>query len=219
MPVVGPAEQGSAPGPAALEPAPARVAQVMPPGASTLEASGPKSGRKGLWAGASAVAVVLIGGVAALVAPSKPPAPEVPASAPAASASASQAPKAEVPAPPAPQPVVAVAPDAGSPDAGAVAAATPPPESPAQTGSTGQAPAEQAPVVEAKGTLTVKARPYADVYVDGKLVRREVQGTANFPLGAGPHKVTFKHPLRTESSDFTLAPNGRVMKAFDATRK
>jgi eukaryotic-like serine/threonine-protein kinase len=230
MPVVTPAEQGSAPEPTALEsaPAPVRVAQVMPPGASALETSGPKRGRKGLWVGASAVAVVLIGGVAALVAPPKPPAPEAPASVPATSApaspsaedTASSAPKVEVPTPPAPEPVLAAAPDAGSPDAGAVAAATPPPESPpAQTGSAGQTPAEQAPVVEVKGTLSVKAVPYADVYVDGKLVRRELQGTANIPLAPGPHKVTFKHPSRTESSDFTLAPNGRVTKAFNATRK
>ncbi|WP_073564459.1 serine/threonine-protein kinase [Archangium sp. Cb G35] len=221
MPVVGPAEQGSAPRPAALEsvPAPVREAQVMPPGTSAQEASGPKRGSKGLWIGASAVAVVLIGGVAALVAPSKPPA----ASAPATSSvqdTASPAPKAEVPPPPAPEPVLAAAPDAGSPDAGALAAATPPPEPPpAQTGSAEQTPAEQAPVVEAKGTLSVKAVPYADVYVDGKLVRRELQGTANIPLVAGPHKVTFKHPSRTESFDITLAPNGRVTKAFNATRK
>ncbi|MFE8597387.1 serine/threonine-protein kinase [Archangium violaceum] len=230
MPVVGPVEQGSAPRPAALEsvPAPVREAQVMPPGTSAPEASGPKRGSKGLWVGASAVAVVLIGGVAALVAPSKPSAPEAPASAPVTSApatssvqdTASPAPKAEVPSPPAPEPVLAAAPDAGSPDAGAVAAATPPPEPPpAQTGSAEQTPAEQAPVVEAKGTLSVKAVPYADVYVDGKLVRRELQGTANIPLVAGPHKVTFKHPSRTESFDITLAPNGRVTKAFNATRK
>jgi serine/threonine-protein kinase len=73
--------------------------------------------------------------------------------------------------------------------------------------------------VEARGTLSVKAVPYADVYVDGKLVRRELQGTANIPLAPGPHKLTFKHPSRTESSDITIAPNGRVTKAFNATRK
>jgi serine/threonine-protein kinase len=217
MPVVGPAEQGRTPEPAALEPAsaPVRVAQVMPPEASALEGSKPKPGGKGLWMGASAVAVVLIGGAAALVVPSKPPAPEAPVSVPG-----TPAPKAEAPTPPASEPVLAGVPDAGSPDAGAVAAVTPPPEPPpAPTGSAGQTPAEQAPAVEARGTLSVKAVPYADVYVDGKLVRRELQGTANIPLAPGPHKLTFKHPSRTESSDITIAPNGRVTKAFNATRK
>jgi eukaryotic-like serine/threonine-protein kinase len=209
MPVVGLAEQGSTPRPTALEPA------SVP--ASAQESSKPKSEGRGLWIGASAAAVILIGGVAALVAPAKPPAPEASLSVPAAPAPKAEAPTSSATAP---EPVLAAAPDAGSPDAGAVAAATPPPEAPpAPAGNAEPPPAEQAPAVEAKGTLVVKARPYADVYVDGKLVRRELLGTASIPLPAGPHKVTFKHPARTESSDFTLAPNGRVTKAFNATGK
>ncbi|WP_375766050.1 protein kinase [Archangium gephyra] len=221
MPTVSPAEQGSTPEPAALEPAsaPVRVAQGMPAGAVSQEPGTPKRGGRGLWVGASVAAVVLIGGAVALVAPSKPPAPEVSASAPVETA-ASPGAKAEVPPPPTSEPVLAAAPDAGSPDAGAVAAVTPAPEAPpAQTGTAPAAPVEQAPAVEAKGTLTVKAVPYADVYVDGKLVRRELQGTANIPLAPGSYRLTFKHPSRTDSSDVTISPNGRVTKAFNATRK
>ncbi|HEY0095758.1 MAG TPA: hypothetical protein VGB96_15615, partial [Archangium sp.] len=227
MPVVSPAEQGRTPEPAALEPVPAPVpvAQVMPAGASAQEARKPKRGGKGLWVGASMAAVILIGGVAALVAPSKPPAPEAQASAPVTPAPGNAPVPATPPAQiaassPTSEPALAGAPDAGSPDAGAVAAVTPPSApAPAAAGTPGQTPAEQAPVVEAKGTLTVKAVPYADVYVDGKLVRRELQGTANIPLAPGSYRLTFKHPSRTDSSEVTITPNGRVTKAFTATRK
>jgi len=231
MPVVSPAGQGSTSVPAALESAPAPTpvpaAQVMSAGASAQAANGPKRGGKGLWVGASVAAVVLIGGATALVGPSKPPAPEVPVSAPGTPApgaapalAASSAAKAEVPPPPTPEPVLAGAPDAGSPDAGAVAAVTPPSEAPpAPAGTEGQTPAEQAPAAQAEGTLTVKAVPYADVYVGGERVRRELQGTANLRLAPGTYKVTFKHPARTESFDVTITPNGRVTKAFNATRR
>ncbi|MFY0568869.1 protein kinase domain-containing protein [Archangium lansingense] len=238
MPVVSPAGQGSTPEPAALEPAPAsasvRVAQVMPAGTPVMDAPVSTRGGKGLWVGASVAAVVLIGGVAALVRPSKPPAPETSASVSAtpaptmtpptggtpADATASSGAKADVPTQPASDSAVAAAPDAGVPDAGAVVAVAPPSEPPrAPTETAGQTPTEQAPAAQAKGTLTVKAVPYADVYVDGDRVRRELQGTANIPLAPGPHKVTFKHPSRTESFDVTITPNGRVTKSFNATRK
>ena len=69
----------------------------------------------------------------------------------------------------------------GSPDAGAVAAVTPPSEPPAApTGNAGQTQVEQAPAVQAKGTLIVRAIPYADVYLDGKLGKAELQRTRAF---------------------------------------
>ncbi|HYO59424.1 serine/threonine protein kinase [Archangium sp.] len=206
--VVGPAEQGSAPEPAAST-------QVMPTGASGQAPTGPKRGGKGLWVGVGAVALTLIGGAAALVLPSKQPAPE-----------ASSAGKAEVPAPPAAGPAATEAPDAG-----AVAAVTPSSEPPpAQTGAAGQTPMGQGPTTvstapqaepaeEAKGTLTVKAVPYADVYLDGKLVKAELQRPMSIPLAPGTYRLTFKHPSRTDSSEVTITPNARVTKTFAVPRK
>ena len=166
MPVVSPVEQGSTPEPEALElnPAPVRAAQVMPRGAPVQESSPPKRGGKGLWVGASVAAVVLIGGVAALVVPSKPQAPEASASVPGTSAPADAPAPATPPAvaaAPAPEPVLTEAPDAGSPDAGAVAAVamlpSEPPEAP--TGNAGQTQAEQAPRRAGQGDAHRQGRP------------------------------------------------------------
>ncbi|MGZ3460262.1 MAG: protein kinase domain-containing protein, partial [Archangium sp.] len=113
MPVVGSAEQGSELQPSTPEPPPMRVAQVMPPVAETTR------GRKGLWVGVSVAALALIGGVAALVIPSKQPAPSAPASVPSAPVQGSAT------AQPVPSPAPTVTPPAGE-----APAATPPDEPP-----------------------------------------------------------------------------------------
>ncbi|HEX8536362.1 MAG TPA: serine/threonine protein kinase, partial [Cystobacter sp.] len=70
------------------------------------------------------------------------------------------------------------------------------------------------PAVKAKGTLVVQAIPYADVYLDGKLVRREVQGTWSTPLAAGTYQLKFVHPAHSDSSKVTISANARTTKSF-----
>jgi eukaryotic-like serine/threonine-protein kinase len=202
-----PAGQGSAP---VAEPS-MRVAQVVP-------AAPAKRGGKGLWAGVSLGALVLIGGVAAFVWP-KPSAPPAPATGPTVTATSQGAtghPAASQKGSVAGSEVKAeVRPEAPTPppsDAGTVLAVAPPVEPP---------PAPQpaaAPVAQAKGTLTVVVTPYADVYLDKKLLKKEVQGRASFQVAPGNHVLTFEHPANTEALSFTLAPGGKVTKTFRAKR-
>ena len=231
MPTVAPAEQGSEPKPATASStptpteAPVRVAQVMPTVAANPAPAEAKQGGKGLWVSVGAAALVLIGGAAALVLPSKKE------SAPPATVT-ELAPTVTVPERTpgkASETQVAAAPP--SPGPTAPAATTPPSESaPSQTGAPGQTPAGQvpatasttppaAPVVEARGTLTVKAAPYADVYLDGKLIKSELQRPMELQLAPGTYKLTFKHPKQTESHTVTIVPNGRVLKSFVVPRK
>ncbi len=192
-----PAEQGSAPKSAA----PMRVAQVLPAVASTEAAAPAKRGGKGLWVGVSVGALLLIGGAAAVLLP-KQPEPSTPAAGPTATAAPQKvsAPpaKLEVPPPPSPGPT-----ETGGTDAGTAVAATAQPA---------------APTVEARGTLTVVVTPYADVYLDNKVLKKEVQGRASFQVPPGNHVLTFKHPASTEEQSFSLAPNGKVTKTFRVKR-
>ncbi len=211
-------------GPAPTPP-PVREARVMHPGAPGLAPAGAKRGGRGLWVAVGVTALTLIGGAAAVVRPSKPPAPEAPAAAPREATASSEG-QAALPVPPA-----SGSADMGGPAAGAVAAVPPPSEPPpAQTGAAGQTPAGQAPAVEstapqaapaeeARGTLTVKAVPYADVYLDGKLIKAELQRPMSIPLPPGTYRLTFKHPSRTDSSEVTITPHARVTKTFTVPRK
>ncbi|WP_257458492.1 serine/threonine protein kinase [Archangium lipolyticum] len=212
------AAPSEAPAPASNPAAPPRMAQTLPAVTSTQEAPPAKRGGKGLWVGASVGALVLIGGVVALVFP-KQSAPPAPAAGPTVTATPS-AQKEPVPGP-------EVKPEAATPpssDAGAVVAVAPPAEPPpAQaTGATGQNPPPPeppaAPVAQARGTLTVLVTPYADVYLDNKLLKKEVQGRASFQVTPGNHVLTFKHPASTEAVSFTLEPGGKVMKTFRVRR-
>lgn len=223
MPTVSPAGQGSEPKPETSSStpvpteAPVRVAQVMPTVTAEPAPAGAKRGGKGLWVGVGAAALVLIGGAAALVLPSKQPAPAPVVTEPAAPV------REQIPSKASETQGVAAPSATGSttpavPGAGAVAAVTPPAETaPAQTGAPGQTPEGQvpaAPVAVAKGTLTIKAVPYADVYLDGRLIKSELQRPMDIPLAPGTYKLTFKHPKRTQSFDVTIEANGRVQKSF-----
>jgi serine/threonine protein kinase len=76
-----------------------------------------------------------------------------------------------------------------------------------------------APSVEAKGTLVVQAIPYADVYLDGRLVKREVQGTWRTSLSPGTYQLKFVHPAHSDSSKVIITANSRTTKAFAVPRR
>ncbi|WP_309897190.1 serine/threonine-protein kinase [Archangium sp.] len=185
--------------------APVRVAQVMPVVTSASEpvpapAPAPEPARAkrsgmGLRAGVGVAALVLIGGVTALVVPAKQPtspAAPPPAAAPVQTAAPAEV-KAEVPAQPAPAPTAAPAPVA-------------------------TAPSVTAPAAEAKGTLIVTAKPFATVLITGQKPR-EVQGRATYSLPSGTYKVTFKHPTGDESYDVTITPGAPVTRNFVARKR
>jgi len=104
--------------------------------------------------------------------------------------------------PPAPVPVPAVAqPERGGegtaqPDPPPAASAPQPVSAPERSGAAEAAPGRPpapAPVRPATGRLTVRVRPWADVWIDG--VRRPaVQGTETFPVPAGRHRVVLRGP-------------------------
>jgi serine/threonine-protein kinase len=190
--------------------APVRVAQVMPVVTSTPEpapeqkpASVPepvqaKRPGMGLQVGVGVAALVLIGGVTALVVPSKPPAsPDAPAAVDAPATLAVREPEAkpETPAQPAPVPAPTAAP------------------APVAT-----APSVTAPAAEARGTLILTAKPFATVLVSGQKPR-EVQGRAKYTLPPGTYKVTFQHPSGTESHDVTIPAGGSVTRNFVARKR
>ncbi|PTL78172.1 serine/threonine-protein kinase [Vitiosangium sp. GDMCC 1.1324] len=228
---------------------PARVAQVMPPVEPDPAPAGAKRGGKGLWVGVGVAALTLIGGAAALVLPSKEPvpseqastkAPETPEAPPSVPPAVSGA-KSEVAA--APPAESGVKPEAATgqaasgsaaqdvPDAGAVTAVTPPPgtePAPAQTGAAAQgstaspagtATASEPANAEARGTLIVRAIPFATVTISGQKPR-EVQGVARFSLPPGSYKVTFAHPSSAPRTyDVTIKANESVKQEFNARRR
>ncbi|WNG16074.1 protein kinase [Cystobacter fuscus] len=170
----------------------ARASEVAPlPGSSR--------GRMAGWVGLGVGVLVLLGGGLMWRSSTAPSAPEAPAPVPA-----------PVPAPPHNKEVAEPSPRSG--------AETPPASPPAQQAVVAP-PSETAPqaapvVVKAKGTLVVQAIPYADVYLDGKLVRREVQGTWTTSLVPGTYQLKFVHPNHSDSSKVTITANTRTTKSF-----
>ncbi|QRK07748.1 protein kinase [Archangium violaceum] len=204
-------------------PVPEQVAPVMPSAAVDPAPAGAKRGGKGLWVGAGVAGLVLIGGAAALVLPTKEPAPDAPpttaAVVPDAQPTAAEAKPESAEARLIPEPAASDSPDAGAdvPDAGAMAAVTPP--------TTGSEPPPAAPrpepaaKAEARGTLVVRAIPFATVLVSGQKPR-EVQGIARYSLPPGSYKVTFQHPSgATSTSNVVITPNASVERKFDARKK
>ena len=187
--------------------APPPVAPVLPP--APVVPAPPASGRtRGPWVGVGVAALVLVGGVAAWRS-LRPAAPSAPVAAREAPGTASPAPVTPepVPAPPPSTPPVALAGDAGVAlaDAGAVAAQAPVPP-----------PAE--PVVAAKGTLSLKAVPYAAVYLNDQLLTPELSGTREFPVEPGSYTVTFKHRSRTQTCKVTIASRAQKRCEFQMPR-
>jgi serine/threonine-protein kinase len=176
-------------------PAPEQKPAPAPEPVSVPEPSRAKRSGKGLRAGVGVAALVLIGGVTALVVPAKQPtspAAPPPAVAPVRTAAPTEV-KAEVPAQPAPAPTAAPAPSA-------------------------MAPSVTAPAAEAKGILIVTAKPFATVLITGQKPR-EVQGRTTYSLPPGTYKVTFKHPTGDESYDVTLTPGAPVTRHFVARKR
>ncbi len=95
----------------------------------------------------------------------------------------------------------------------------PPVEMPAPAPSPEPVTPAPAPVVQPKGTLTVQAVPYADVYVDDKLVKRELQQPWSLSLAPGTYQLTFKHPARTLTLPITITANEKLVKKFNVPRK
>ena len=95
---------------------------------------------------------------------------------------------------------------------------------PPQTGSQpSPSTAESAPAVkpEPRGTLVVRAIPFATVTVSGQKPR-VVQGLARFSLPPGTYKVTFEHDPSGASKvypDVVVSPNASVERNFDARKK
>ncbi len=52
------------------------------------------------------------------------------------------------------------------------------------------------------GTLHVNAVPWAEIWIDGKLVGQTPIG--NYPIAIGPHRVVFRHPLLGEKEIATV---------------
>ncbi|EPX63232.1 Serine/threonine kinase PKN11 [Cystobacter fuscus DSM 2262] len=178
----------------------------------------PGSSRGRLAGGVGLGVLVLLGGGLMWRASTAPSPEGAPAPVPAPTAApdnkevAGSSPRAGAEAPPVPPPaqeaVVAAAPATGAPSTPATA---PVPSVPIQPS---EAAPQATPAVKAKGTLVVQAIPYADVYLDGKLVRREVQGTWSTSLVPGTYQLKFVHPNHSDSSKVTITANGRTMKSF-----
>ncbi|OJH40513.1 hypothetical protein BON30_12345 [Cystobacter ferrugineus] len=208
-PVGAPSSEGSSV--KALEPAPA-VAQA---GEVARPLPSSSRGRTAGWMGLGVGVLVLLGGGLVWRSSTAPSAPEAPASAPVPASNkevAEPSSRSGAETPPAPPPaqdaVVVAPPTTGAP---AVPAGAPEPSAPVQPS---EAVPPAAPAVKAKGTLVVQAIPYADVYLDGKLVRREVQGTWSTSLAPGTYLLKFVHPAHSDSSKVTITSNARTTKSF-----
>lgn len=84
--------------------------------------------------------------------------------------------------------------------------------------------AEAAPVARPKaapkvktGYLKVNAIPFAQVFVDGKLMA-EVSGEKRLPVKAGPHEVRLKHPKRVETFKVVIEPGVAAELTFEPLR-
>jgi serine/threonine-protein kinase len=86
-------------------------------------------------------------------------------------------------------------------------------------------PAESSPPVESpavkpaavKGSLIVRATPYATVLVNGRSYG-DVQGQKTIKLDPGSYQLVFQHPKGSKTERFTLEPNGTVKLEFRASR-
>jgi hypothetical protein len=104
--------------------------------------------------------------------------------------------------------------DAGTP-VNPPAVATAPPAQPAHSP---QGQAESSPSVKpvpAKGSLLVKAFPYATVFVNGDKLG-DVTGRGTFKLAPGDYELTFKHPKGSKTESITIKPNATVTSVFRA---
>jgi serine/threonine-protein kinase len=68
-----------------------------------------------------------------------------------------------------------------------------------------------------KGSLIVRATPYATVLVNGRSYG-DVQGQKVIKLDPGSYQLVFQHPKGSKTERFTLEPNGTVKLEFRAAR-
>ena len=180
-------------------------------------ASAPKS--KVVFASIGAVAVLGLAAVAYFVTrpPAEVPAPMPPTVVATADIDAGLPPQPQ-PSQPEPKPAVEAATDEVV-DAGAVD--TPPaedPSSPVQPKTrhgTIAPPPPPKKEVKAKGTLEVRAIPFAEAVVVGQK-SVEVNGFKAFSVEAGTFDVIIKHPKKTKRQRVTVKPGQTVKLDFDA---
>jgi eukaryotic-like serine/threonine-protein kinase len=68
------------------------------------------------------------------------------------------------------------------------------------------------------GALVLAARPWAEIFVDGK-AHGEVIGRRTLTLPAGQHRLRFEHPLKSDERLVVVPPNGEIVESFDALVK
>ena len=181
--------------------------------------------RVGMWAGIGVVVLFAAVGVDSLLrsrpqgqAPVADTAPGTPALPPPQPARPDAGPElaAAPPSEPSTSPESAGVPDAGpGANPGALAVNPPAGTAPAQNSQA----AERPPVkpVSLKGSLIVRATPYATVLVNGRSYG-DVQGQKTIKLDPGSYQLVFQHPKGSKTERFTLEPNGTVKLEFRAAR-
>jgi serine/threonine-protein kinase len=100
-----------------------------------------------------------------------------------------------------------------------------PPVDPAPAPVPAPTPAQNPPTAETppakpasvKGSVIVRATPYATVLVNGRSYG-DVQGQKTLKLDPGSYQLIFRHPKGDKTERFTLEPNGTVKLEFRAAR-
>ena len=70
------------------------------------------------------------------------------------------------------------------------------------------------PAPRKMGTISVQARPFATVTIQGKTF--EVMGVQKLPAPAGTYEITLSHPKRSTKEKVTVPPNGTTSVSFTA---
>jgi len=92
------------------------------------------------------------------------------------------------------------------PEGASAAVPARPPEPPPPPAATTERAAPPAPAL---GRLTVRVRPWADVWIDGAR-RAPIQGSESFSLPSGPHRVVVRGPAGATSSFRVTVRPGRT---------
>ncbi|WP_224361791.1 serine/threonine protein kinase [Hyalangium versicolor] len=171
--------------------------------------SGAKARRMGLWMGAVGVVLLIVLGVGAwLRSQAQGQGPTTDASQGQAVVGAGNAgtpPKVISPPPATAQ---------GTPNAGVGNGVAVAPAGATDAGSAKKDEAHAVAPAPAKGTLTLRAVPYAVVLLDGKVLDKELQGQKSFPLEPGNYQLVFQHPRDTKMFLITIESNATVRREF-----
>lgn len=175
-------------------PAPAPAPRMAPPAGPGPAATVPAASRRGLWIGAAAGAVVVVGAAVLWLsrghgtAPKEEPVAQAPAAAPVAPAPAVE----QAPAPaPASEASAAEAVPAAAP---AETASAPVAATPAAAAAAATASASPAVAVQASGAVRIELKNgWGTVFVDG-VERGTSPPLVNLELAAGPHEIEIRNP-------------------------